>query len=141
MTAPASRSQNKAASELAIVEGTVCDSQNRPLTAVAISLQGDDRAHPLTVRSDPRGHYRFEAVPPGTYTLRASIPGFPDGKEGPFVVHPSEKKSITVRLPMEQASTPPKGTLPAAEFSDEPQFSVAGVIDPSNLGGHGSDPL
>jgi tetratricopeptide (TPR) repeat protein len=127
------------ASELAIVEGTVCDSQNRPLAAVAISLQGDDRAHPLTVRSDPHGHYRFEAVPPGTYTLRASIPGFPDGKEGPFVVHLSESKSIAVRLSMEQASTPTKGTLPAVEFSDEPQFTVAGVTDPTNLGGHGAD--
>jgi tetratricopeptide (TPR) repeat protein len=139
ITVPASRSQNKAASDLAIVEGTVCDSQNRPLAAVAISLQGDDRAHPLAVRSDPHGHYRFEAVPPGTYTLRASTPGYPEGKEGPFVVHPSESKSIAVRLSMEQASTPTKGTLPAVEFSDEPQFSVAGVTDPSNLGGHGSD--
>jgi tetratricopeptide (TPR) repeat protein len=139
ITAPASRSQNQTASDLGIVEGTVCDSQNHPLAAVAISLQGDDRAQPLAVRSDPHGHYRFAAVPPGRYTLRVSTPGSPDGKEGPFVVHPSEKKSITVRLPMEQASTPPKGTLPAVEFSDEPQFSVAGVTDPSNLGGHGSD--
>ena len=27
----------------------------------------------------------------------------------------------------------------AVQFSDEPQFQIAGIIDPSNYGGHGSD--
>jgi tetratricopeptide (TPR) repeat protein len=137
---PGSRSQNKVNDDPAIVEGTVCDSQNHPLEAVTISLKGNDRDQPLAiVQSDPQGHYRFNAVPPGTYTLRASTPGFQEGKEGPFVVRQAESKSIAVRLSMEQAPTPTKVTLPAVEFSDEPQFSVAGVSDPTNLGGHGSD--
>jgi tetratricopeptide (TPR) repeat protein len=137
--APATRSQIKGRDEFAIVEGTVCDSQNRPLGDATVSLESNDQAHKFVSRSDSQGHYRFETVPSGTYTLRASRSGYRDRNDGPFVVHQAEVKSIVLHLPMEEASAPTKDTLSAVEFSDEPQFNVAGVTDPSNLGGHGSD--
>src|SRR5882762_8942700 len=38
-----------------------------------------------------------------------------------------------------QDSSGHDSSVPAPEFFDEPQFTVAGVTDPTNLGGHGSD--
>jgi tetratricopeptide (TPR) repeat protein len=37
------------------------------------------------------------------------------------------------------AINPQSSTVGQPEFFDEPQFTVAGVTDPTNLGGHGSD--
>ena len=36
-------------------------------------------------------------------------------------------------------AAPAKNAAQALEYSDEPQFTVAGVTDPSNVGGHGSN--
>lgn len=136
--APATRCQSKV-QELAIVEGTVCDSQNRLLGDITVSLKSDDQARTIVVRSNLQGHYRFEAVPAGTYTLRASGRGYRDANEGPFVVPVKEVKPIVLRLQRQESPPSAKDSLSTVEFSDEPQFAVAGVTDPSNLGGHGSD--
>jgi tetratricopeptide (TPR) repeat protein len=62
---------------------------------------------------------------------------------GQLVLGPKEVKSIDLTLA--QGSSPPRSSLSGApnsgtpEFFDEPNFTVAGVTDPTNLGGHGSD--
>jgi len=139
MVAPATWCQNNERTAFAIMGGIVSDAQNRPLADAAVSLESDDHARKFTTRSDPLGHYRFEAVPAGSYTLRASKAGFLDRNEGPFAVRQGELKSMVLYLTVESAAAPAKDALSAAEFTDEPQFNVAGVTDPSNLGGHGSD--
>src|SRR5271167_3162256 len=136
---PTSRRQNKASNDSAIVEGTVSDSQNRPLGDTTVSLERVKPAHTFVARSDPQGHYRFAAVPPGAYTLRASRPGYRDKKQGPFPVEQKEVKSVGFHLDMQESPASAKDALSALEFSEEPHFNVSGVTDPSNLGGHGSD--
>jgi tetratricopeptide (TPR) repeat protein len=137
--APAGLGQNKSNDSLAVVEGKVCDGQNRPLEGVAVSLDSDDHSYSIVVRSDAQGHFHFEAVTPGAYTLRASKPGYVDLREGPFVVQQKETKSLALHLTAQDASASTKDALSAVEFSDEPHFNVSGVTDPTNLGGHGSD--
>lgn len=136
---PAGRGQNKTGDDSAIVEGTVCDSQNRPLGDATVTLESDNRAHTFVARSDLQGHYRFAAVPSGSYTLRASRPDYRDKSEGPFPVQRKEVKSVAVRLDSQVSSATAKDAFSAVEFSEEPHFNVSGVTDPSNLGGHGSD--
>src|SRR5260370_23942701 len=95
---PTSHGQTKASDDRAIVEGTVCDSQNKPVADAVISLESDGQAHKFVERSDAQGHYRFAAVLPGSYTLRANKPGYRDKSEGPFAVQPKEVKSIALQL-------------------------------------------
>src|SRR6266403_4048005 len=68
---------------------------------------------------------------------------------GPVNVLPKETRKIDLVLISTRASAPPGG-LPgkpapgkpdaqAPEFFDEPQFTVAGVSQATNSGGHGSD--
>ena len=69
--------------------------------------------------------------------LHASDPGFVPGEQGPILV--VEKESKTIDLHLTKAGSGVNDTSPAVQFSDEPQFQIAGIVDPSNYGGHGSD--
>jgi tetratricopeptide (TPR) repeat protein len=136
---PASRGQNKASDELAVVEGTVCDSQNKPIADAAILLESDGQSRKFVAHSDAQGRYRFGAVPPGSYTLRANKPGYLDKRQGPFAVQQKEVKSVALQISLSESSASAKDELSSIEFSEEPHFIVSGVTDPTNLGGHGSD--
>jgi tetratricopeptide (TPR) repeat protein len=131
--------QDTSVEKSAVVTGTICDSENRAIANATVFLESDDHARKFTVQSDSRGLYRFEAVPAGSYELRANKPGYGIAKNGPFVLHAAESKSTELRLPPEAAGARREDDSGVVKFSDEIHFSVAGVSDPSNLGGHGSD--
>jgi len=135
--APVLRGQNPDYQDSAILEGTVCDAQNQPLANATVSLELRNPPRKLVSRTDSRGHYRFEALPAGTYTLRAQAANGQETNEQPIGLQPHETRSIVLRLSPESGKD--KNPPGALEFSDEPTFTVAGVTDPSNLGGHGSD--
>jgi tetratricopeptide (TPR) repeat protein len=132
-------SQDKSNQESATVSGTVCDFEQRPVENATVFLESNDRAHKFTVQSDSQGRYRFEAVPAGSYELRAIKSGYGVAKDGPFVLQKAENKSIQLRFPAEDVGASGPDKAAAVNFSDEIHFNVAGVSDPSNLGGHGSD--
>ena len=136
---PASRGQSGAGDDRAVVQGTVCDSQGKPVADAVISLESDGQSRKFVAHSDAQGRYRFEAVPPGSYILRASKPGYLDKRQGPFAVQQKEVKSVALQLSPSESSASAKDALSSLEFSEEPHFNVSGVTDPTNLGGHGSD--
>jgi len=103
-----------------------------------VSLESADHGHTLASTTDSQGRFRFEAVSVGTYTLRTKLEGYQEGREGPFVLHEQEAKSIVLLLTKAQATGTAKDASSAIEFSDEPTFTVAGVTDTTALGGHGS---
>jgi tetratricopeptide (TPR) repeat protein len=127
----------KNAENAATVQGTVCDSQGLPVAAAAVSLEGTDPAHSSISTTDTQGRFRFTAIPAGTYSLHAKLSGYQDRIEGPFTLDQKESKSITLLLTESPPPKPP-GDASKIEFSDEPQFTVSGVTDTTNLGGHGS---
>src|SRR6516162_6354719 len=125
--------------ESATIHGTVCDAQNRPLANATVLLEPQNQAQKLVSRTDTEGHYRFDVVPAGTYTLRANALNFREEKEGPIVIKDKENRSIVLHLSAGLDNGAGKNGPASLEFSDEPKFTVAGVTDPTNLGGHGSD--
>ena len=125
--------------ESATIHGTVCDAQNRPLANATVLLEPQNQAQKLVSRTDSEGHYRFGVVPAGTYTLRANAPNFREEKEGPIVIQANDNRSIVLHLSAGLDNGAGKNGPASLEFSDEPKFTVAGVTDPTNLGGHGSD--
>jgi len=132
-------SRNRSDETSAAVTGIVRDSKNRPVEDATVSLESNDHAHKFTFQSDSQGRYHFEVVPAGNYELRASKSGYGVAKNGPFVLHKAESKSVELRLRVGAAAATPRDDTTAVNFSDEIHFKVAGVSDPSNLGGHGSD--
>jgi tetratricopeptide (TPR) repeat protein len=120
----------------ATVQGTV-RSGNGPVAGATVYLRAKD-SQTLTAHTDSKGAYRFTAVRAGAYTLHAEMDGYDDATSSSFVL--GQKESRTIDLTFEPAKTSgaskPTGQ---PEFFDEPHFTVAGVTDTTNLGGHGSD--
>ena len=137
-----------------VVQGYVRDSAGRPLPNATVSLQlatgTETLASPTQItRTDSAGAYHFAGLREGVYTLRAEMSGYGRAIAGPLSLAQKETKKIDLALVSTKASEPqsaPAGASatgkPAAqapEFFDEPQFTVAGVTQATNSGGHGSD--
>ncbi|HSD27468.1 MAG TPA: TonB-dependent receptor [Vicinamibacteria bacterium] len=73
-----------AQTQLGSVVGTVLDEQGGVLPGVTVNLVGP--AGTRTAMTDAAGAYRFPAVTPGTYELRAEMSGFRPGRVANVVV-------------------------------------------------------
>jgi tetratricopeptide (TPR) repeat protein len=137
------------------VQGFVRDSSGRPVATATVFLRrasGTDSlsAEPLITHTDSEGQYRFSSLQDGAYTLRAEM-----NDDAATVSPVSVSRKETTKIDLVLISTKdsePQGALPsrgkaasgkpdaqAPEFFDEPQFTVAGVTQATNTGGHGSD--
>jgi tetratricopeptide (TPR) repeat protein len=119
----------------ATLQGFVRDSSGRPVAGATVCLEAKDA--PLTAHTDSAGAYRFSGVGQGVYRLRAEMSGYAARTVSSVVL--GQKESRTINLTLESAKTPDLTGRP--EFFDEPHFTVAGVTDTTNLGGHGSDTI
>jgi hypothetical protein len=62
--------------ETGAVTGKVSDEQGAPLPGVNLTLAGASLMRARTTVSDVEGLFRFPALPPGTYSLKAELQGF-----------------------------------------------------------------
>jgi tetratricopeptide (TPR) repeat protein len=122
----------------ATLQGSVRDRHGKPLASSVVYLQDKTGSQPLTAQTDSAGTYRFAAVPQGVYVLRAKLAGYRDATYESFVLGKNETRTVILIL---EPQTADKTSSPSAatEFFDEPSFTVAGVTDSTNLGGHGSN--
>jgi tetratricopeptide (TPR) repeat protein len=141
------------ASSLATLQGYVRDSAGAPVANATVFLQcatGTEAAATSTelTNTDSEGAYRFAAISPGTCLLRAEKTEYGVAAVGPVGLTAKETKRIDLALGSAKASESRSalGAIPATtsplqapEFFDEPQFTVAGVTQATNSGGHGSD--
>jgi tetratricopeptide (TPR) repeat protein len=141
------RAQSPEAAGAVVVQGHVRDSDGKPLANAIVFLQpATGPAH--TAHTDSEGAYRLAARPAGVYTVRAELTGYNPAVVGPVSLAESETKQIDLALVSERASArqnsatgtaSEKSSTKAPEFFDEPKFTVAGVTQATNSGGHGSD--
>jgi tetratricopeptide (TPR) repeat protein len=117
----------------------VRDASGRPVAGATVCLQAKE-SQTLTARTDSAGAYRFSEVHQGIYSLRAEMPGYSPATFSPIVLADKESRTIDLALePTKTAGQQDSNTQP--EFFDQPHFTVAGVTDTTNLGGHGSDAI
>jgi tetratricopeptide (TPR) repeat protein len=136
------------------LQGRVRDSTGTPVANAAVFLQIATGKQTRTTQADIThtdmdGKYRFAALRAGAYTLRVEMNGYGEAIVGPVSLGQKEMKDIDLTLISTKASTsrnaPPvkpatgKPGEQTPEFFDEPQFTVAGVTQATNSGGHGSD--
>ena len=125
------------------VSGTVRNSDGNPVADASVFF--DEKATTASVETKTKvdGTFSFLALRPGTYTVRAEKTGMRVAAPASLLLSMGEKKQIDLIL--ERAPANPSGDAkePAAastmEFDDKPSFTVAGVTDWTNVGGHGSD--
>ncbi len=58
------------------LQGTVTDPSGSAIPNATVALVNADSKTERTANTGPRGEYRLLALPPGTYTLRVTAPGF-----------------------------------------------------------------
>jgi tetratricopeptide (TPR) repeat protein len=147
------RALSQAATVTAVVHGHVRDASGRPMANATVLLKRgtfeQTHAEPTETRhTDSEGRYRFEELRAGTYTLRAEMAGYVDAIVTPVNVIQNETTKVDLVLTLTKSTesqgaspkTPATGTPEQApQFFDEPQFTVAGVTQATNSGGHGSD--
>ncbi|MEA2237672.1 MAG: hypothetical protein QOC81_2396 [Thermoanaerobaculia bacterium] len=61
--------------QTASIQGLITDSTGAALPGVTVEASAADRGQRLSVQSDNGGHYRFPSVPPGVYTITATLSG------------------------------------------------------------------
>jgi len=113
------------------------DSHGSPIAQALLELQKRDSDENFQTRSDVQGRYTFAKVPDGVYRLRAAKAGYADAQIPSLFLKPGEAKAADLTLAVQQAGQASPTSTP--QFSDDPQFTVAGITDTTNLGGHGPD--
>ena len=73
LLAPLLLSQSK---ETGAIVGTITDEENTPLPGVTVTLTSPALMGARTFMTDSKGAYRFPALPPGEYTVKADLQGF-----------------------------------------------------------------
>jgi tetratricopeptide (TPR) repeat protein len=115
------------------LSGAVHDSRGASVPGVNLRLASKDPDREYAARTDPAGHYQFPALPAGVYVLHADAESYSPMDLPPVFIGAEEAKTVDLTLQASNSSSS------SPQFFDEPQFSVAGVTDTTNLGGHGSD--
>ena len=130
--------QSASPNNSATLQGAVHDSHGRPVPAVIVHLQPKSGPPVLTARTDSAGTYRFTALRHGEYVVRAELAGYGESTSRSFVLGQNEIKSMDLTLESSKTKMSDQSAA-QTEFFDEPSFTVAGVTDTTNLGGHGSN--
>lgn len=122
------------------LRGTVQDEAGKPVASAIVILQAAGKTQVLSTQTDSGGQFDFQALPDGLYTLRVSAVGF-EATNIASVLVSAKAQRLAVRLAAAKTDerSPTSGAAP--QFFDEPQFTVSGVTDTTNLGGHGSGPF
>ena len=123
----------------ASLRGTIRDAQGKALAGVSIQLRAKDASSAQVVHSDAQGAYSFAALHSGVYALRAELAGYAEAEIPALFLGPKERKNVELTLQEAKTAASQSTTTRKPEFFDQPQFTVSGVTDTTNLGGHGSD--
>jgi Tfp pilus assembly protein PilF len=146
--------QPRPTADLGIIRGHVQGPNGAPLGSVIVSLETPDGANRAlkpaqTTQTHETGTYQFSGLHSGTYKLAAALEGYGGVDSGSIILSQDETRTVDLALgnpkTSENKASPPAASnkvlrdTEAPEFYDEPQFTVAGVTQATNSGGHGSD--
>ena len=130
----------------ATVQGTIRDTAGRPVADATVLLEEKSNSTRVETKTNAAGAFVLSAGHAGTYTVRAEKSGWRDAVIDSLVLSLGGRKHVEMVLLTMQRPNPdsssssqsPQNSVGAIEFKDEPNFTVAGVADWSNLGLHGS---
>jgi tetratricopeptide (TPR) repeat protein len=130
----------------ATVEGIVRDAGGKPVAGASVALLEQRDATSVQSKTNVDGTFAFLALRAGTFTVKVEKTGLRGTVMRSLELSEGEKKHIDLvldaQVPAEGATgqpIPPVSSSDKMGFSDQPNFTVAGMTDWSNLGLHGSD--
>jgi tetratricopeptide (TPR) repeat protein len=117
------------------VSGAVHNQAGQAVAGAQVLLEAAGTGKNLETTTNAGGTFAFAVPRAGTYTLRAEKDGVRTRTTEPFGLAAGEKRHLDLVLGASASAS----SQAAMEFKDEPNFTVAGVTDWSNVGLHGSD--
>jgi len=123
------------------IEGTVTDSSGAVLPGVSVEARSANLQGVRSGTTDGSGGYRFPAVPPGTYTVKASLAGFTTSEKLGYVTLDS---TATVDLELQvsaEAKVLVTGEAPVIDLSSTSTGSnyTAKVLERMSIGRNYAD--
>jgi len=98
------------------IEGRVTDPKGATVAGAAITATDPLNNQNFSATTDQLGHYKIEGLPPGTYSITVSAPGFSDAHRDGIKVEEGSVASLDVKLeiaPVEAAVTVPVSGIKA----------------------------
>jgi tetratricopeptide (TPR) repeat protein len=142
LTAPAQAPAVEPRPAITVV-GTVRDSVGKAVADASVFFEEKATAASVETKTKADGTFSFLTLRPGTYTVRAESVGMRASASASLLLSAGQKKQIDLVLESLQANQSPSpakfASTTAMEFDDKPSFTIAGVTDWTNVGGHGSD--
>ncbi len=126
------------------IQGNVLNSAGTSVGDASVWLEQEGTLKHVETKTNAAGGFTFTAIPQGRYLLSAEKSGRKSHGTVVLASPEGDRKSIDLILEV-SADIPsdPKAPSPspaqAMKFSDEPNFTIAGVTDWTAVGGHGSD--
>jgi tetratricopeptide (TPR) repeat protein len=120
-------------SDVSTIEGTVRSSKGEPVEGASVFLEDQGHSRVAETKTKADGSFSFSVVRRGAYALRAEKSRMRSVAVAAFALSEGDKNRVDLVLEDSGAPSSPM------EFADKPDFTVAGVTDGSNIGGHGSD--
>jgi Flp pilus assembly protein TadD len=114
-----------------VLEGKVCNASGEPVAGVSVKLERDANSPAQETKTAANGLYVLNIPDAGIYRLRAEKEGYRPQLLEKMQLDPGKKRLDLVLQKIAAAG--------AIEFSDSPDFTVAGLTDWSNVGLHGSE--
>jgi len=121
------------------LSGTV-SAAGKPVDDASVKLEAPGQ-HPFETRTNAAGTFAFSDLPAGGYTLSAEKSGLRTRKTIAVAVSEGVRKNIDLILAPAGDESSSSAPAPTMSFSDQPNFTVAGVTDWTAVGGHGSDSI
>jgi tetratricopeptide (TPR) repeat protein len=126
------------------IQGNVLNSAGKAIGDASVRLEQESTLKHLETKTNAAGVFAFISLPPGRYLLSAEKSG---QKSRNIVVLASlggDRKNVDLILEhladaQSDSHAPSTSANQAMEFSDKPNFTIAGVTDWTAVGGHGSD--
>jgi tetratricopeptide (TPR) repeat protein len=122
-----------------VLSGTVLSAGGKPVDDASVKAEATGAHNPIETRTDASGAFAFSALRAGSYTFTAEKSGF--HATIAIVVSKGDRKHIDLTLEPSGDAPSSSSQVPPMSFSDQPNFTVAGVTDWTAVGGHGSDSI
>ena len=110
------------------ITGRVTDSSGAVVSGATATLTSDTTGVPQTVRTGASGDYVFEAVNPGSYTLKVQAPGFAPYASQGVQAHIQDNLTIDVKLALGTVGQQVSVNAAAAPLLQEEDASVGQTI-------------
>ena len=121
------------------VMGTVRDAAGAPIRGAHVVFGQSGATQQQETMTDEAGKFSLTIQNAGTYLVRVYKDGYRDSEQSLTILRASEVPLTVLLLTTSNSAEGRTQSQDETQFSDKPDFTVAGITDWTAAGGHGSD--